>query len=207
MSTSAASGSSTMALRKNVVKPNVRPKPGQHAGSRWKPLTSAVSASRYTTSTGRASAGRRAASAKRSASVARCPATPRTSIWSRAARPVARAQLPGARRRSAARCASPGRAGLRLGARIEQLRACRAGAASPASRSGTMPRYTASAGHMAQQAGRHRERRARVPPRPAQWMQHALRRRARLRGSTSTSSAPRAAGTRRCAGAVRAARQ
>ncbi len=35
LSTSADSGSSTMAHRKNVVKPSVIPKPGMTLGSRW----------------------------------------------------------------------------------------------------------------------------------------------------------------------------
>ena len=166
-STSAASGSSTMALRKKVVKPKVSPKPGRTLG-----LRKLMAAPRCTMSTGQRPPS--SSARKRSAKSRRARVTPTISICAgrlgEAPRELlgdlAEAQL-GAHLQAVRR--------LRFRARIEQRRACRAARCAVGVVIGKDADVHRLGRHVPQHARRHRERRAaRRVADPVD--QHALRR-------------------------------
>ena len=180
LSTSAASGISTMAHRKNVVNPSVIPKPGMTLGSRWPTLHAAISGSR-----------RAARDLGRPVDDEHRPARLRgqqAAIGRAGLRDVGDAEhqhLRGARRQIARDLGdglADGELGahleavtlLRFGARVEQLAHRRRRARAPARPSGTMPRYTASAdtwrSRLADTASVARRTASSV-----QWMIHARR--------------------------------
>ena len=173
ISTRAASGSSTRVLRKNVVKPNVRPKPGStlgwrsgraprrmHAGLRLAVHDRAPASAAAVRAAG-AKRSRRSAASGPNAQDQHLPGRTRPRRRASSLRRVAEAQL-GAHLQAVH--------GLRFRARIQQLRACRAGAGGIRRASGHDVDVDRFGGHVAQQAGGDGERGACAPPRPTQWI-------------------------------------
>ena len=190
MTTSAASGSSTMVLRKTVVKPKVSPKPGRLLGCRkltWAPGERSSTGQRPPSSSAR----------KRSVNCARCSIADDEHLrgtLGEAARElllgVAEMQL-GAHLQAVR--------GLRLRARIEQLaHALRVRRARGLGEHADVDRF---GGHVPQHARRDRQRgAARRLPDPVD--EHALRRRAPRPAAASRSRAPQRSSHSALRGAV-----